>query len=354
MPLELIAPRPRTAEFRTYADDELQPDQVRIRSLYGAPKHGTELNMYRGTNPFQEKQYDSEWQVFRQTEQRPTPFPMGLGNMFVGEVTELGSQVTNIRISDMVAGYGNLRETHTLPASDLLVTPDSMAWQAALCFDPAQYALQGIRDSHMRLGDTLAVFGLGAIGLLTVAMAKLAGAHWICAVDPIAKRRQVALEMGADLVLDPKNVDVGLEIRKAAHQKGVDCAIETSGTAQALHQAIRAVAFRGRVTLVGWYNQELIGLNLGEEAHFNIPELIFSRAASEPSRDYPRWSRARIKQVVWDLLASGRISCEKIINPVVRFDEAASAYAYYVDEHPEESIKLGVIFPSRTAEGSHD
>ncbi|HHT73300.1 MAG TPA: zinc-binding alcohol dehydrogenase [Firmicutes bacterium] len=355
MPLELIAVQPRTAEFRTYSDDfELQENQVQIKALYGSPKHGTELNMYRGTNPFQEKTYDSHWQIFRETDAHTSPFPMGLGNMFVGAVTALGSQVADIRVGDRVAGYGNLRETHTVRADDVWKMPEGMAWQAALCFDPAQYALQGLRDSMIRFGDTTAVFGLGAIGLLAVAMAKLGGAHLVVGVDPIAKRRETALELGADIVLDPKAVDVGLEIKKATNRRGVDCVIETSGTAHALHQAIRGTAFGGRVSMVGWYNQGLAGLNFGEEAHFNIPELVFSRAASEPSRDYPRWTRDRIKQVCWDVLASGKIPCEKIIDPVVSFCEADSAYAYYVDQHPEESIKLGVVFPSSTSEGRND
>lgn len=235
MPLELIAPQPRVAEFRPYTDGpELQPGQVRIRTLYGSPKHGTELHMYRGTNPFQEKEYDLDWQIFRKTKNHAASFPMGLGNMFVGEVIAVGSQVEHIQIKDRVAGYGPLRETHTLLADDVLPMPENMTWQAALCFDPAQYALQGIRDSQLRLGDTAAVFGLGAIGLLTVAMAKLAGASVVFGVDPIAKRRETAGELGADLVLDPNSVDVGMEIRKATFKRGVDCVIETSGTGHAL------------------------------------------------------------------------------------------------------------------------
>lgn len=346
MPRELIALQPQKAKLLSYSDDlELQPNQVRIRSLYGAPKHGTELNMYRGTNPFQEKKYNPDWQVFEKTARKVSPFPFGLGNMFVGEVIAVGSQVTGVQVSDRVAGYGHLRETHTLSDKDVLLMPKTMKWKAALCYDPTQYAFQAIRDSQLGLGDNTAVFGLGAIGLMAVAMAKIAGAHFICGIDPIAKRRQAALELGADLVLDPKNVDVGMEIRRETNRQGVDCVIESSGTASALHQAIRSAAFRGRIALVGWYNQALQDLNLGEEAHFNIPDLIFSRVASEPGRDYPSWTRDRVKKVCWDLLASGRIDCGKVIDPVVRFEEADSAYAYYVDQHPEQSIKLGVVFP---------
>ena len=355
MPRELVAAAPRFAEFRTYSDDvELKPNQVRIRTLYGSPKHGTELNMYRGTNSFQEKKYDPEWQLFQRAASIESPFPFGLGNMFVGEVIEVGSQVTAVQISDRAAGYGSLRETHILSEEDVLLMPEGMQWQAALCWDPAQYAFQALRDSQLRLGDTAAVFGLGAIGLMTVALAKLAGAQLVCGIDPIARRREAAAELGADLVLDPKTIDTGMVIKRETGKRGADCVIETSGTAHALHQAVRAVTFGGRVTLVGWYSQGLAGVNFGEEAHFNIPDLIFSRVASEPSREFPRWTRSRVKQVCWDLLSTGKINCEKIIDPVVDFAEADTAYAYYVDQHPEQSVKLGVVFPSPTAEVSHD
>lgn len=352
---ELIAQAPCQTVFRTYSDESpLKPHEVRVRTLYGSPKHGTELNMYRGTNPFQDKEYDSEWQMFRTVDDHTSPFPFPLGNMFVGEVVAAGSEVTGLKVSDRVAGYGPLRETQTVSADQVLLMPANMPWQAAVCYDPAQFALQGLRDSHLRLGDTTVVFGLGAIGLITVAMAKLAGAHMVAAVDPIAIRRRAALDLGADVALDPLGCDIGSELRKETSKRGVDCAIETSGTASALHQAIRSTAFGGRVTLVGWYNHQLQGLNLGEEAHFNIPDLIFSRAASEPSRDHPRWNRGRIKEVCWDLLAARKIDCEKIIFPIVTFDELSSAYDYYLNQHPEQSIKLGVEFESSVGEDHYD
>ena len=172
----------------------------------------------------------------------------------------------------------------------------------------------------------------------------------VVGVDPIAKRRETALELGADIVLDPKRLMWAWRSKKPPIE-GRDCHRDQRD-GPCLHQAIRAQPLR-KVSMVGWYNQGLAGLNSGR-AHFNIPELIFSRAASEPSRDYPRWTRDRIKQVCWDVLASGKIPCEKIIDPVVSFCEADSAYAYYVDQHPEESIKLGVVFPSSTSEGRND
>ena len=85
-------------------------------------------------------------------------------------------------------------------------------------------------------------------------------------------------------------------------------------------------------------------LDLGREAHFNNANLVFSRASSEPSRDHPRWDRRRIATSCWNMLASGEIDCQRIVDPVVPFAEAPSSYEDYVDRNPHESIKLGIAF----------
>jgi threonine dehydrogenase-like Zn-dependent dehydrogenase len=85
-------------------------------------------------------------------------------------------------------------------------------------------------------------------------------------------------------------------------------------------------------------------VDLGREAHFNNANLVFSRASSEPSRDHPRWDRRRIATSCWNMLASGKIDCQKIVDPVVPFAEAPSAYEEYVDRNPHKSIKLGIAF----------
>jgi threonine dehydrogenase-like Zn-dependent dehydrogenase len=223
--------------------------------------------------------------------------------------------------------------------------PPSMCWQAAVCLDPATVAIGGIRDGNVRVGDRVAVFGLGAIGLMAVEIAKIAGASFVVAVDPIAVRREVAAAVSpsADLVLDPSDVDVGLEIRRATGGAGVDVAIETSGNARALHHAIRGLAFGGTVALTAWYNEFRGGLDLGREAHFNRPTLVFTRAESEPHRDHPRWNNRRQADAAWDLLAAGRLGCEAIVQPVVPFERSPEAYRE-IDEHPERSVKLGVSF----------
>lgn len=353
MPRELVAIAVRTPAIREYEERPLRPGEIRVRTEFGSPKHGTELHLYRGDSPFGDSHWDAAQQIFLPGAAPQATFPRPLGNIAVGTVIAVGPDVSGVEVGDRVAGYGPLRETQQwvwgAPGAypGVRTLPERMTWQEAVCLDPLTVALGGIRDGNVRLGDRVAVFGLGAIGLMAVQAARLAGASFVAAVDPLPRRRAVAAEapngLAADLVLDPTAVDAGLEIRRATGGSGVDVSIETSGSATALHQAIRAVAFGGTVAITAWYNECRGGLDLGREAHFNRPALIFTRAESEPHRDHPRWNNRRQADAAWDLLASGRLACEAIVQPVVPFEQAAEAYRE-IDEHPERSIKLGVRF----------
>jgi threonine dehydrogenase-like Zn-dependent dehydrogenase len=351
MPKKLVAVAPRKAALVDYEEATVGRNQVKVRVEYASPKHGTEVGIFRGEDPFVADLFDEDWRLFlerksgvREAENGDGPV---LGNQWVGVIVEKGSDVARFNVGDRVCGYGGIQETQISDAVNtpfLLDVPDTMPWKSALCFDPAQFALGGIRDGHVRLGDCVAVFGLGAIGGIAAQMAKAAGATYVAVVDPIEKRRHAAIEAGADAAFDPLSQDVGLELKKATGRAGVDAAIETSGNEQALQQALRGLAYGGTIAFVGWARAFSGTLDLGREAHFNNASLVFSRASSEPSRDHPRWDRRRIAMSCWDLLASGAIDCERIVDPVVSFDEAPRAYEEYVDRNPQQSVKLGITF----------
>ena len=323
MPKELVAIAPRQPVLRDYEDGPLPADSVRVQVEFGAPKRGTEMTMYYGL--------------------RGAGFPQGLGNMCVGKVSEIGSEVEGVEIGERVAGYGYIKETHTWNAQRILKINERMTWKEAVCYDPAHFALAAVRDGQVRVGDRVAVFGLGALGLMSQQFAKIAGADFVAVVDPIEGRRAVAEKTGADLVLDPTACNVGEALKEATGGLGVDVAIETSANYHALDDAIRSVAFEGTVVVVGWAKECKGGLDLGAVAHFNIPNLIFARANSDPNRDHPRWSFGRIIDTCWKWLSEGRFDCEDIVAPVVPFADAAAAYED-MDNHPERSVKLGVSF----------
>jgi threonine dehydrogenase-like Zn-dependent dehydrogenase len=346
---QLVAVAPHKAAILECEDRPINANEVRVQVEFASPKHGSELAGFRGESPHMDEYYDESWHTFLprpETDKKGVNFGnWNLGNQWVGNITETGSDVVDYKVGDRVCGYGGIREIHIVNAVDnfyLFKMPEEMSWKNAVCFDPAQFALGGIRDAHVRAGDRVAIIGLGAIGQLAAQMAKLAGASYVAVVDPIEKRRQVALHTGADEAFDPINQDVGLELKKATNKLGVDVVIETSANEFALQQSLRGLAYGGTIAYVGWARPFKGGLDLGREAHFNNAKIVFSRACSEPNPDYPRWSWRRIEETCWKMLSEGMLNCEGIVDPVVPFEESASGYERNVDLFPDQSVKLGV------------
>lgn len=338
---ELIAPAREQVAFREVESRALRDGEVRVRTRFGAAKHGTEMALFKGyADP--RGRFDEEYRIFR-AGQPGVRYPVALGNICVGEVLEVAPDVSTIRPGEQVFRYGSLKQEHVWPAVSVRKLPAGVPWQAAVCLDPADFALGAVRDGHVRIGDAVAVFGMGAIGLIALQLAKLAGAHPVIAVEPIPLRREVALECGADLVLDPTQCDAGLEIKQATSRRGADVVIEYSGHHLALQAALRGVAYHGTVVAGAFPGAYPAGLDFGAEAHMNRPQIIFSRACSEPNPDYPNWDENRIFDVAWRLLSTGAIQTVPVVQPVVRFEDLLEEYPK-IATHPQENIKLGVEF----------
>jgi len=328
-------------------DYELEPlksSEVRVQSLFGSPKHGTETTFVIN-DPYAGVYYDGETRLFmKKAVVEPCAGSFPLGNMFVGIVIETTADAVKVKVGDKVAGYGGLKEIHTIHENDLWLLNERMTWQEAVCFDPLQYALGGVRDGNVRAGDKVLVSGLGAIGLMAAQLVKRAGATLVAVSDPIAKRREVALQNGADIAFDPTRQDVGLELRKYTRNVGVDVVVETSGSYAAMEQGFRALGFQGTQCMVGWMQSCHTPIHLGYEPHWNHLKLIFSAIWRDPNPDHPRYSFRRIQEECWDMLGRGWFNCENIIDPIVRFEECAKAYKDVILDHPEKSVKMGVVF----------
>lgn len=369
MPRELVAIAPRTPVIREYDEPPLGSTDIRIRTELASPKHGTELIAYRD-DPVSRRVYDPAWGAMIDAGDGRERFPMRLGNMAVGVVMETGRDVSRFRVGDRVFGHFPIRETQTVDEGGADLLPEDLSPEGALCLDPVVMAL-AMRDGGIKLGDRVAMFGLGAIGLVAVQLACMAGASTVIAVDPLANRRDLAIAYGADVALDPTadGSDVGMAIRRLTgsgttpemfpeHRRitggyverptqmsnlGVDVSVETSGSIAALHGAIRSTRYGGTVCVVSYYGREATGLMLGEEFHINRLDLVSVRSQSLPLRDAPGWTLERMVHTALGWMTEGRIRTDGIISPIVPFAEAAGAYRM-IDEHPERAIKLGIRF----------
>ena len=136
-------------------------------------------------------------------------------------------------------------------------------------------AMHSMKFAQIQAGETVAVFGAGPIGLLTIACLKVAGAGRIWAIDPVAHRRELARHMGAHATLDPSQSDAARQIMADTADRGVDCAIDCAAKEDTTNAAIRAVRNAGRVVLTGIHSAAMVPFEVSpmrrkELAIFNV------------------------------------------------------------------------------------
>jgi threonine dehydrogenase-like Zn-dependent dehydrogenase len=343
VPNELLLTAPRTLQVAPYDDAPLRKDQVRAYAIVSGISHGTEIALYRGASPFAEKRFDLGLRVF-EPDAAATVYPMRLGYEWVGRVREVGDEVRGIDVGAVVHATLHHRETQTItiaddPGAPWLVVPADVDPERASLLQSATIALQAVHDARLKVGDRVAVFGLGTMGLLAVQLARLSGAGWIVAVDPIAERRDLAAAFGAAYTLDPSNGDSGKAIKVATGGAGVDIAIEFSGRYAALQDAMRSVRLAGTVVGAGFYLGPAGDLRLGEEWHHNRLTLVGSMSGWGAPHREAGWDRRRLRATALELLADGRLNVDAFVTHRVPFGRAADAYEL-IDRRPGEALRV--------------
>lgn len=207
--------------------------------------------------------------------------PVVLGHEYAGIVTATGEAVDNVKVGDKVAVDPNMYCGKCLPCrmgkkqncenlfalgvnvnggfAQYSVCPDtqcfrmkdSVSFEEAAMAEPLACAVHGIDRAGIRPGQSVLIIGGGTIGLLMVQLARLSGASSVMVSEPIAMRRKIALEVGADAAIDPLSVDLKEEIRKISGRDGADVVIECIGKAATSEQALDVAGFGATVLLFG-------------------------------------------------------------------------------------------------------
>ncbi|WP_282038237.1 NAD(P)-dependent alcohol dehydrogenase [Halomonas alimentaria] len=155
-----------------------------------------------------------------------------------------GAQAEYLRVPDAQANLS--------PVPDGL-TDD----QVLMCPDIMSTGFAGAESANIKIGDSVAVFAQGPIGLCATAGARRRGAGLIIAVDGVDERLEMARKMGADVTLNFRQVDVVDEIRKLTGGRGVDASIEALGLQQTFEQALRVIKPGGTLSSLGVYSENL-------------------------------------------------------------------------------------------------
>ncbi|MCG7346528.1 2,3-butanediol dehydrogenase [Sporosarcina sp. ACRSL] len=201
--------------------------------------------------------------------------PLAMGHEFAGVVEKVGKDVTSIKVGDRVAinpmytfGYkhedvdaydgfqfiglgsdGGFATYVNAGENHIYKLPEGMTLQDGALVEPTAVAVQAIKEGNMQFGNTVAVFGAGPIGLLTIIAAKAAGASKIFAFDLSDQRLEKAKELGATHVFNSGQVDPVQAIKEVVPH-GVDVSFEVAGVAPTFKQAIDATRARGTMVIV--------------------------------------------------------------------------------------------------------
>jgi 2-desacetyl-2-hydroxyethyl bacteriochlorophyllide A dehydrogenase len=318
---------PRTAELRPEKVPPPRPGEVRIKTIASAISHGTEMLVYRGEVP-------AGLPLDLPTLAGSFSFPIKYGYATVGRVLDAGAG--SFSPGDLLFVHHPHQDTFVVPAELPVRLPDGLDPTLGLFFANLETALNVVHDAPLRLGETALVFGQGVVGLLVTRLLRLAGATRVLAVDPIKKRRDLALEAGADEAFGPDE-DLRGRILEATAGRGADLAVEVSSSGTALQAAIDAVATEGTVVVASWYGARPVELSLGGHFHRGRVRLRSSQVGRISPELGARWDRARRTEAALGLLPGLRL--EGLVSHRVPFEKAPEAYRL-VDESPEETVQV--------------
>ncbi|MBE2267221.1 MAG: zinc-binding dehydrogenase [Anaerolinea sp.] len=334
---------PFSGGYQVIEDAPLQPNEVRLRTLFSGISAGTELTYWRGTNPYLTRRWDADRRLFVDDAAPTFGYPvLNLGYEEVGEVIEVGSGVTDIPVGAHLFGTWGHRTHHVAPVDYVRprLMPPGLDPLCGIFSHLGAIALNGVHDAAISLGDTVAIFGMGALGQIVTQMAKRSGAK-VIAVDLLDSRLEMAQRSGADITLNAGEGSTAERIKALTNNMGADVCIEVSGSTLALNEAIRAAAYSARVVAMGFFQGEAKGLTLGAEFHHNRINLVCSQISGvSPEHSY-RWTKLRLWQTAIRLQAEGVLDLRSLVTHRAPFEQAESLYRL-IDERPNE-VLLGVL-----------
>lgn len=343
----LVFTAPRTLSYETEAQRPLASGELRVQTLYSGISAGTELTAYRGSNPYLHKQWDPARRLFVPAESPSLTYPLsGWGYEEVGTVVEVGTDVTAVDVGDRVYGTWGHRTHHILDAAYAAprILPPVLDPILGIFSHLGSIAMNGVHDAAIRIGDSVAVFGLGALGQIVAQLARQSGAR-VIGVDLLERRLALAQELGAiDVAIHAGDGQVAEQIKAHTDNRGADVALEVTGSTIALHEAVRAVAYSARVVALGFFQGAAQGLFLGEEFHHSRISIVCSQISGvAPELSY-RWDRVRLAQTVMALQVNGRLNLRPLITHVAPFEGAAALFEK-LDRAPDEVVQAVLAFP---------
>jgi 2-desacetyl-2-hydroxyethyl bacteriochlorophyllide A dehydrogenase len=350
---------PHVVQFSAVREVELveieaQPltlGSVRIATWYSGISAGTELTAFRGTNPYLTSTWDAERRLFVPGEPSFGYPVSGWGYSEVGQIVEVADDVTDVQVGEVVHGIWGHRSDAVVPAAAVAgrIVPTDVDPVLGTFARVGAIALNGVLAADVRLGEQVAVFGQGVIGLLATRLASLSGGR-VLAVDTLATRLAMATTFGAMHAVDALRPGGAGEMIRELTGGGADSAIELSGTDRALHEAIRSVVTEGLVAASGFYQGGAANLRLGEEFHHNRVRIVASQISGVPVALGGRWDQARLVHTVMGLVFAGDVDAGALVSDIVPAEDVAGVFERLDGGDPEilQAVLRFEAAPERT------
>lgn len=287
-----------------------------------------------------------------------TPIPLGYS--CAGVVVEAGER-SGLRVGDRVAcagaGYATHAEYNFVPKNLCVPLPDGVDFAAGAYATLGAIAMQGVRQADVRLGESVAVIGLGLLGLITVQLLAASGCR-VIGSDPDTSRCDLAGTLGAEIT-----VETGLEEAAVAFTqgRGVDAVIITAATPSngPIESAAEACRPKGKVVVVG-----MVGMDVPRDAFYRKEldlrlSMSYGPGRYDPSyeesgHDYPyayvRWTEQRNIEAFLALVAKGEVTPASLTTHRFGIDDALRAYDLLEGKARERYLGIIIDYASGDAD----
>lgn len=309
----------------------LQPGEALVQTLISAISPGTESLIYRGLFPT-DLCLDENLSALGGEFQ----YPLKYGYAAVGRVVDLGSGVDEAWLDRLVFAFQPHQSCFAARVGELFALPAGINPEDAVFLPNMETAVNLVMDGAPLIGENVAVFGQGVVGLLTTALLARYPLSSLISLEPIPSRRQISLKLGATRSVAPD----ARETRQTFSQLpkgGVDLAFELSGSPEGLNQAIQFTGFAGRIVIGSWYGQKYANLDLGGRFHRSRLRLISSQVSSLAPELTGRWDKARRFDLAWEMLR--KIQPSQLISHRLPLEQAQQAYQMLV-EQPANALQI--------------
>jgi threonine dehydrogenase-like Zn-dependent dehydrogenase len=310
----------REAELRPPREGE-----VVVHTRYSGISGGTELLVYRGEVPA-DLALDDTLDALDGTFTYPFPY----GYACVGQVDGTGDTVFAFHPHQDVV----------LACPEALIRLPAVPPRTATLFPLVETALQVTLDAGPRLGEPVAVLGLGVLGTLTALLLERAGAR-VVGAEPKPWRRRLAGSLGLRAV-DPERIRDVIEADTGG--RGVPLAVDASGNPAVPGQALGLLAHEGTLLVASWLGTKLAPLPLGREFHRRRLTIRGTQVSTIPSAQAAAWTVARRRQVAAELLE--QLPLAALATHELPLDRAADAFAA-LDRAEEGLMHVALSYPLR-------